>query len=238
MGRSVALFRSPEDAERSAASLRSRGFDVAAAPVLNIVATGDAAPTGPFDAAVATSANAILHLAPAARTAIAGLPLYLVGQRAARAAADAGLSPALAPAPDVAALSAALKARLAPQARVLYLAGRDRKDALEGALAAIGAQTSVLETYAAGAREGWSKEEAAELARCAAALHYSRRSAALAVSLAARAGLAEHFAAIAHVCFSADVAEPLREVGWSHIVCAEAPDETHLLAALEQALRR
>ena len=238
MGKRVALFRASEDAERSAALLRSRGFGVVMAPVLDIVATGAAAPTGPFDAAVATSANAVLHLAPAARAAIAGLPLYLVGCRAARAAADAGFSRALAPAPDVAALSARLRERLAPPARVLYLAGRDRKDALEAALAAIGAHTSVLETYAAQAREGWSEQEAAELMGCAAALHYSRRSAALAASLAGRAGLAAHFATIAHVCLSEDVAAPLREAGWRQIVCADAPDETHLLMALDEALRR
>ncbi|HEY1944496.1 MAG TPA: uroporphyrinogen-III synthase [Roseiarcus sp.] len=235
MGNRIALFRAREDADRSAAELRSRGFEVVLAPVLRMTATGAAPPRGRFDAVVATSVNAIALLAPAPRGAIAGLPIYVVGRRAADAAAEAGLALALQPAADVAALAAALGERLAARAQVLYLAGRDRKSALEEALRAIGADTTVLEIYVAEARQGWSEEETTDLRRCAAALHYSRRSAALAAALAARAGLAEHFAGMRHVCLSPDVAEPLREAGWARVASADAPDEAHLLAALERA---
>jgi uroporphyrinogen-III synthase len=236
MGNRIALFRARNDADRSAARLRSRGFEVAFAPVLRMAPTGAAPPRERFEAVIATSVNAIALLAPAPRAAIVGLPIYVVGRRAAAAAAEAGLALALEPAADVAALATALGERLAPRARVLYLAGRDRKSALEEALHAIGAHTTVLETYVAEAREGWTEEETAELRRCAAALHYSRRSAALAAALAARAGLAEHFAEMQHICLSPDVAEPLREAGWARVASADAPEEARLLAALERAL--
>jgi uroporphyrinogen-III synthase len=232
----VALLRAREDAARSAALLRSRGFGVALAPATLIRATGAAPPAEPFDAVAATSAKAIAMLAPAAREAIAGLPLYVVGARAAEAAAEAGFALAHPPAPDVGALSAALRASLAPQARVLYLAGRDRKPALAAALREIGARTTVLEVYAAEAREAWSPDEARGLAGCDAALHYSRRSASLAVGLAERAGLAERFRAMAHACLSQDVAEPLRAAGWPRLTCADGANEARLVAALERAL--
>ncbi len=76
------------------------------------------------------------------------------------------------PAPDVAALVAALRRRLAPRSRVLYLAGRDRKSALEAALSEAGHLTTPVEVYAAEARAAWSEDEA----RAVAAM---RRGAAL-----------------------------------------------------------
>jgi uroporphyrinogen-III synthase len=229
-------MRAHEDARRSAALLRSRGFRVVLAPAIRIRATG-ALPSGEsFDAVAATSAKAIARLAPAAAAAIGGLPLFVVGARAARAAAERGLDVAGEPAADAGALSAVLRARLAPPARVLYLAGRDRKPALEAALGQAGLSTTILEVYRAEARQAWDEEEARALAGCEAALHYSRRSAALAVALAERAGIAERFRAMAQVCLSPDVAEPLRAAGWPRLVCADAPNETRLMAALERAL--
>ena len=232
----VALLRAREDAVRSAALLRAHGFDVALAPATWVRPTGAAPPAARFDAVAATSAKAIALLAPAARGAIFGLPLYVVGGRAADAAAATGLALAQPPAPNVAALSATLSERLAPQARVLYLAGRDRKPALEAALREIGARTTLLDVYVAEARDAWSEGEAGALAACEAVLHYSRRAAVLAVALAARAGLNARFGAMAHVCLSEDVAEPLRDAGWPRVVCADAPTEARLVAALEGAL--
>ena len=76
-----------------------------------------------------------------------------------------------------------LTAVLKPGASVLYLAGRDRKEAVEAALAEK-FELEVAETYAAEAREAWRPSEARALSRCVAALHYSRRSAGLAAALA------------------------------------------------------
>jgi len=74
------------------------------------------------------------------------------------------------------------------------------------------------------------------VAGCAAALHYSRRSAALAVALAERAGLADPFRAILHVCLSPDAGEPLRAMGAPRLAWASEPREDRLIDALERAL--
>ena len=150
-------------------------------------------------------------------------------------AREAGLALAGEPAADASALAERLVRTLPPGARLLYLAGRDRKPALEAALAAAGLVVHAVELYAADAREAWSAREAGAVAGCDGALHYSRRTAALSLALAARAGLAERFRALLHVCLSAEVAEPLAADGATRIAVAAAPDEAHLLAALERA---
>ncbi len=124
----IALMRARDDAARSAALLRARGFLAALAPAIEIRATGALPPRGPFDAVAATSAKAIALLAPAARAAIAGPPLYVVGEQTAEAAAEAGMPIAAEAAPDVAALIAALlRAPRAPFARAVSGRARTQK---------------------------------------------------------------------------------------------------------------
>lgn len=229
-------MRARDEAARSAALLLARGFAVARAPATEIRATGASPPPGRFDAVAATSAKAIALLVPAARAAIAGPPLFVVGEQTAQAAAQAGIALACEAAPDVAALIAALRRRLAPHSRVLYLAGRERKSALEAALSEAGHLTTPVEIYAAEARAAWDEDEARAVAGCGAALHYSRRSAALAAALAERAGLADHFRALLHVCLSPDAGEPLRAMGAPRLAWASEPREERLIDALERAL--
>jgi uroporphyrinogen-III synthase len=236
MIRRIALMRAQDDAEATAAELAARGYEAVIAPAIEIRALPAAAPEGRFDALVATSPRAIRALCDADRARLATIPLHVVGARAARAARDAGLALAGEPAADAAALAERLARTLPPGARLLYLAGRDRKPTLETALAAAGLAVQAVELYAAEAREAWSAREARAVAGCDGALHYSRRTAALAVALAARAGLAERFRALLHVCLSADVAEPLAADGAARIVSADAADGAHLMAALERAL--
>ena len=234
--RRIALMRPQNDAEATAAELAARGFEAIIAPAIEIRALPAALPQGPFDALVATSPRAIRALGPGERAGLAAIPLYVAGARAARAARDTGLALAGDPAADAAALAERLARTLPSAARLLYLAGRDRKPTLETALAAAGLAVQAVELYAAVAREAWRAGEARAVAACDGALHYSRRTAALAVALAARAGLAERFRAIDHFCLSDDVAAPLLADGARRVVCADAPDEARLIAALERAL--
>ena len=235
MIRRIALMRAEDDAQATAAELVARGFEAVIAPAIEIRALPAAPPEGPFDGLVASSPHAIRALREAYRARLATIPFHVVGARAARAAGKAGLALAGEPAVDAAALAERLKRTLPAGAGLLYLAGRDRKPALEAALAAAGFFIEVVELYAAEARAAWSAREAGAVAASDGALHYSRRSAALAVGLAERAGLARRFRALLHVCLSADVAEPLVAAGAERIVVAAAPDEAHLLAALERA---
>jgi uroporphyrinogen-III synthase len=235
MIRRIALMRAEDDTEASAAELAARGFEAVVAPAIAIRALPAAPPEGRFDALVATSPRAIRALGAADRVRLAMVPLHVVGARVARAAADAGLALAGEPAVDAAALAGRLARTLPSGARLLYLAGRDRKPTLEAALAVAGVVVQAIELYSAEARAGWSAREAGAVAGCDGALHYSRRSAALAVALAARAGIAERFRSLLHVCLSPDVAEPLAADGATRIVVAAAANEAHLLAALERA---
>jgi uroporphyrinogen-III synthase len=234
--RRIALMRAQSDAEATAAELAARGFEAVIAPAIEIRALSAPPPDGRFGALVATSPRALQALGEAVRARLATIPLHVVGARAARAAREAGLALAGEPTADAAALARRLARTLPSTARLLYLAGRDRKPTLEAALVAAGFAVQALELYAAEARDAWSAQEARAVAACDGALHYSRRTAALAVALAARAGLAERFRAIDHFCLSDDVAAPLLADGARRVVCADAPDEARLIAALERAL--
>jgi uroporphyrinogen-III synthase len=228
----IALFRAREDAAGSAARLRRLGFAAANLPVIGIAPRPFAPAKTRYDAVLATSAKAFLSDAPVERAS----PLFVVGARTARAAKSRGWRLAAPPSPDAARLIEALERLTAPGASLLYLAGRDRKSALEAALGATRA-LEIVEAYSAEAREAWSPAEVRALAACEAALHYSARSAALAARLAEAAGLSERFATMSHVCLSEDVAAPLRAIGVARVFVAEAPDEATLLATLSHAAR-
>ena len=228
----IALFRAREDAAGSAARLRRLGFSVAHLPVIEIAPLPFAPAKARYDAVVATSAKAFLSEAPLDRAA----PLFVVGARTAREGEARGWRLAAPPAPDAERLAGTLERMTEPGASVLYLAGRDRKPALEAALGATRA-LEVVEAYAAVARRGWRPAEIRALASSAIALHYSHRSAELAVRLAEAAGLSAQFAAMAHICLSADVAAPLQAIGAAHLFVAQRPDEPSLLATLSHAAR-
>jgi len=223
----VALFRARDDARGSAAALRERGVAVALAPVTEAVATGAAPPEGPFAFAVASSAHALALASPEALAAARGSPLYAVGGKTAAAAARVGLS-AEVTAPDVAALVPAL-----PQGRALYLAGRDRKPDLEAALAG---RLAVVVVYEARARAGWDEDEARAVAAACAALHYSERSAELAIAFAQQAGLAAAFRRLPHVCLSRAVAGKLAAFGATRAFWPQKPAQEPLFDTLEAAL--
>ena len=131
MTRRIALMRAKDDAEATAAELAARGCEGVIAPAIEIRALPAALPQGRFDALVATSPRAIHALGEADRARLAAIPLYVVGARAARAARDTGLALAGDPTDDAAALAERLARKLPRGARLLYLAGRDRKPTLE-----------------------------------------------------------------------------------------------------------
>jgi len=230
MTTSVALFRPREAAAASAARLRRLGFAVVQAPALEIVVRPFSLKRTDYDAIVATSANAFLTDPPVSRTA----RLYVVGSRTARAAEDRGWRLAAPPAPDAERLIETLKREIRPGGHALYLAGRDRKPTLEAALGAL-ASLETVEAYAAEARGEWRRTEARAVARCSVALHYSPRSAALALRLAEAAGILTTFVGMRHVCLSDETAAPLRAIGAPAVFVAPAPEERALFAALRQA---
>jgi uroporphyrinogen-III synthase len=225
------LFRERKDANASAARLRKLGFSVACLPAIEIRTRPVRPRRSHYDAVVATSDKAF-HADGSPDTSA---PLYVVGARTGHAAEAYGWRLASPPARDAEELITTLAAALKPQAHVLYLAGRDRKEIIETALTgAFGVE--IVEAYAAEPREAWRPAEARTLVSCVAALHYSRRSAELAGALAKTAGEAACFLKLNHVCISRDVAEPLQRLGASRVAIAETPDEAGLFRRLRQEL--
>jgi uroporphyrinogen-III synthase len=229
-------MRPIRDAERSAILLRACGFEPVFAPVIQIVPTGAELPDENFDAAIATSANAFAFLSKEARVSLGKLKFHVAGERTAAAAAAAGFGGIGEIAPDAHSLAASLAAH-PRRLRFLYLTAPDRKNDIESVLCAGGHRVVTIEVYAAAARPAWSASEAQAFASCAAALHYSHRSAELTIALADRAGLGDHLRATLHGCISKDAAEPLRAIGARRIVVAAGAQESLLIDALNSATR-
>ena len=225
----IGVFRAREAGEATAAAFERLGLKVALAPVIALVAKETAPPDRAFALVVGSSAPAFAFAGPwLAR--FAATPLALVGAATLRAAQARGLHGRAEVFLDAAALAQEV-ARL-PAGETLYLTARERKSLIEEAFAGAGRVITPLETYEAQARAGWSEQEIAALGACRTFVHYSRRSASLALALARAHGVFGLFAQADHVCLSEDVAAPLRAQGWRAIRVAAAPDERALEAAL------
>ena len=227
----VLVTRPLPEAELTAAALAARGHAALLAPVTAIRPTGRALPPGPFDAVAATSHHAFAAAGPLDRA----LPIFAVGRRTASAARAAGFRDVRIGRGDAAGLADLLRLTLPRPARLLYLAGRDRKPSLEAALAAAGHAVTAVETYAAEALAAWPAEvlEALRTRDLDAALHFSRRSTDLALRLAAAAGREDAFLLLRHLCLSGDCAEPLMERRAFSVAIADRPEEEALLALLD-----
>jgi uroporphyrinogen-III synthase len=231
----VLLTRPWDEAVRSAAKLRALGHDAVLSPVIEFVPTGALWPRGVIDAVIVTSARAFqcLNLAadwppPETRRLF---PLFLVGAKTAEAARARGFKGPLRVVLDVKALCAVIRDGFEPQARLLYLAGRDRKNDLETCCADAGVALEVVETYAAQAAASLSNEAVRLAAEGAigAVVHFSRRSAEIFLSLAAEARVDP--APLIHIAISEYAAEPL--VVLPRVVVAAEPNEDAVLALLE-----
>ena len=229
----VLVTRPADQADRTAARLRAAGHEPVLAPVLAIVATGATWPR-PLDALVLTSAQAALAMPAQAASDWRTVPAFAVGERTAEALRTRGFGTVTSSGSDAAALAALLTATLPPGAAVLYAAGHDRKPVLELALAAAGLSLTIVEVYAARPAPDWDPAIRARLqaGTLDAALHYSARSAALALSQADGAGVRQAFLALRHHCVSDDAAAPLVAAGATIVAVAGRPDEDSLLATL------
>lgn len=234
------LTRAEEDGRRSAQALAANGHEAVLAPVTRIVPLASPLPAGPFDAVLATSRHALSAAAQTAVPALTRLPLLAVGRSTAAAARAAGWVDVRVAAGDARALVDLVRLTLPPASALLYLAGRDRKPHIEEALAGNGMRLTVHVAYAAEPCSAWPEPVCRDLAagRFDACLHFSRRSAGLAVALAAGSGLGTAFLALPHLCLSPDVAEPLTAAGARAVAIAEDPTEAGLLAAADRFAAR
>jgi uroporphyrinogen-III synthase len=229
----VLVTRPHAQAEATARRLESLGHKVIVAPLLTVAATGEPTPPGPFAALVVTSVNAVPALAGLNRA----LPVFAVAARTAALVREAGFS-AVTAAADAEALAGAILRAIPPgaraQARLLHVAGRDRKPEPQASLEAAGFPVATWIAYKAVAERELPAAIGAALraGTLDAALHYSRRTAETALALTRAAGLEEAFLRLPHTCLSEDVAAPLREQGAPRLIVAGGPDEASLFAAL------
>ena len=228
----VLVTRPLPEANQTATRLAALGHEAVIAPLTTIEPTGAIVPAGPFDLIVATSARALEMAVAAALAPHIGRPFRGVGARTMEAARARGFE-AASTAPDVAGLLAML-ASTPRGARVLYLAGEDRKPALETGLAAAGLAVETIVVYraAAVARLPEAARLALESDALDAALCFSRRGAELLIDLSNAAGIADNLMRAPQVCISAEVAAPFIALG-ARTIIAPTSDAPGLFAALE-----
>lgn len=229
------LTRAREDAARSAARLAARSVETILLPVLE-TATLPLAAAPPVDFLLATSRRAfpaLSGLPEAARAGLTRAPIYVVGPATAAAAREAGFAEVRVAQGDAASMLDLL-ALTGARGRALYLAGRDRKPALEEGLSARGVEVAVAVAYEARARDWDAGERRAARAAAGAgavALHYSARSARLFLDQLDAAGLAARLGDFCHIAMSQDAAGPIRDRG-SRVVWPARPSEDDLFALL------
>lgn len=252
----ILVTRPAPDHAATAATLRSKGFDVLLAPMLRFEPIAfEPASDARFDAVLVTSVNALRALAEtSARQRWLTTPLYAVGERTAQAARDLGFGNVMAASGDGASLrdlvvaqmraralkkSAPKKTALEKSARLLYLAAADRAVNLDDELSPFGFEVVTVTTYRMIATPDLPADvcEAFTAGRIDAVLHYSGRSAHSFVAAARAAGLEIMALAAPHCCISANVAAVIREAGATQVAVAATPDEDALFDALDRALR-
>jgi uroporphyrinogen-III synthase len=223
----VLVTRPPEQAAATAQKLAALGHQPVLAPVLDVVATGTRLPDGPFDLLLATSAQAFLGIELS--SALLETPLACVGAKTAHAGRRLGLE-VQGVGSDSETLAGVLLGDGAAKS-ALYLAGRERKGLLERLLRERNWRVEIVETYEARPVPAWPEPISAALARgeIDAVVHYSPRSAALALALMGRDGAQR----LRHFCLSAEIASLCRD--WApeeRIVASSQPDEESLMTLL------
>lgn len=221
MTRRLLILRPEPGAAATAARATARGFEVAVAPLFDIVAVAWTPPeASAFDAVMLTSANAVRHAGPAL-TAYSRLPLYAVGAATAVAARAAGFADVAAGDRDASALLARIAADGA--GRLLHLAGREH-------LATDHPDLTIVRrvVYAAEAVRSLPALAGTALSEGAIALLHSPRAAAMFRRLVDQAG---YDPAAIRIAAISDTTGEVAGTGWASVVTAEMPNDDALLAA-------
>ena len=231
----VVVTRPQPDADRTARRLAASGYQPLVAPLMAAVPLeADLAGAGDVAALAATSANALLALEGELPPLYSRLPFFAVGARTAEAARLSGATQVREGGGSAQDLADLIAAEVPAGSRILYLAGQVRKPDLEKQLEACGLMPLVRETYTVRALDVLPAA-LADLLRShepSVMLHYSRRSAEIAVALATSAGMAKAFLGLSHKALSNDVAEPLQRAGAEDVIVSAQPDEDSLFATL------
>lgn len=228
------VTRPREDADPLARSLDEAGHEVVVSPLLEIVFHDEVVlPPGPFQALLITSANGARALARRGDVdALKSLRVFTVGQASAEAMLSAGFRWVESADSDVDSLAAAVSIELSPMAgALLHVAGSVVAGDLSNVLAMQGFQvaravlyearvpshlpTAIVDRLSAGQLDG--------------ALFFSPRTAKTFLQLVEAAGLMDMARDLEMFCLSQNVAQILREAGFSRCSIAQEPSQDALL---------
>jgi uroporphyrinogen-III synthase len=226
------LVTRPEpDASETAARLAALEIEPVLAPLLEFVPLPARLPPDGFAALAVTSANALRALdAQGATAGLRDLPVYAVGDHTAEAARRLGYATVSSAGGDF----GDLVGRLAHEpiaGPILYPAPREATADLARSLAPFGRLVITVQVYAMELAAGIAPQtiRALDTGGIAAALFYSRRTAAHFVALAAGAIGARARRELGVLCLSETVAEPLIDAHFVRIGLAEQASETAMM---------
>ena len=247
----VILTRPSALAPKNAAYLEALGYCVVLLPVMQILLTGYVPIKTSEQAVLATSAQAFI--APLAKDFLR-LPCFVIGSQTGKAASIAGFTKVfIAPSSNAEALLGLLDQKMPNIKHVAYFTSKIRKPVLEQRLITKGLRVSVSEVYQSQAVERWPDDAVQALKDALmgthsqqhrlACLHYSRRSAALFLSLCAHHDLGDALlervrTQMRHICLSQDVAIPLQDCQASHVFIAKTTQDADMIATLQAVLSK
>lgn len=231
---SILITRPEPEASATKSRLAALGLDVVVAPVLEISATHQLAPLGSYHAALATSANALRLMEPRLRRQLVNTPIYCVGEKTAEAARTQGFHDIRIAEGDGKSLAALVITKFPHGGHLLYLTGTPRKPLLEDELKAAGLDLIAVDLYRAEPVSDWPNPLKRACQSVTEILHYSRASAEAFLALIARDPYLAKLRDARHLCFSGDVAIPLRNDGLTKIEIAAKPNETALFELISR----
>jgi uroporphyrinogen-III synthase len=236
MSRRVLVTRPEPGASQTAKRLQTAGFSPLVLPLSETSPLPVVSVPETFDAVAVTSANAIRHASQALLERLAGSRCYVVGQKTAAAAREAGFADIVTGPGDAEALADAIVSAEKCGAAILYLCGRVRLPAFEKSLRAAGIDVSPVETYdtvginhETGVVRRLLNERPVD-----AVLFYSARAAGAFADIASRPELTPLFKTAGLYCLSPRVASALASSDGEQIHVAAEPNEDTLLLLLER----
>ncbi|MBI1260328.1 MAG: uroporphyrinogen-III synthase [Rhizobiales bacterium] len=228
------VTRPREDALPLADALGEIGHEVIVAPLLDILFRDEVVlPEGPFQALLITSANGARALARRGDVAtLKPLRVFTVGAASADAMLAAGFRWVESADGDVDSLAAAVSIELSPVAGpLLHVAGSVVAGDLTSVLAMQGFETKRAVLYEARVPSHLPTEivDGLSAGNIDGALFFSLRTAKSFLQLVEVAGLMESAREITFFCLSPNVAQILREAGFSRCLVASEPTQAALL---------
>jgi uroporphyrinogen-III synthase len=231
------LTRPEPAASKTAEKLARKGYSVTVLPLTRIVPLSidrnlfDC----PFDAVVATSANAIRHAPPRLLSSLKSVPAFAVGGRTAQAFRRHGFADVESAGGGAEALAALVARQARSNMRFAYLCGRIRTPVFEEQVGKSGVKLTAIETYDAEIipyETGFLQETLAGEPFDAVLLYSARAAEAFADLLAGGQVESALFASTRFLCLSGKIAGALPGKWKERAESAATPEEGSLFDLL------